>query len=86
MSCSSSEQKRAGVSASADDSPLCAAEARDLSLLTGGDWSQETNSPLLFLQRGFRELIKCRQVLKGSFPMSFYMIEDPPPVHHSRWK
>lgn len=32
--------------------------------------------PLLFLQKGFRELIKCRQFLKGFFAFSFYMLSD----------
>mmetsp|Transcript_19069 Transcript_19069/g.31890 ORF Transcript_19069/g.31890 Transcript_19069/m.31890 type:complete len:1165 (+) Transcript_19069:214-3708(+) len=32
--------------------------------------------PLLFLQKGFRELIKCRQFLKGFFAFSFYMLTD----------
>ena len=55
---------------------LCAAEATDLALATGGDWGPDIDSPLLFLQKGFRELMKCRQVLKGSFPMAFYMMTD----------
>jgi hypothetical protein len=45
-----------------------------MSLSTGGDWPLETQSPLLFLQKGFRELVKCRQILRGSFPFSFYMM------------
>lgn len=32
--------------------------------------------PLLFLQKGFRELIKCRQFLKGFFAFSFYMLSE----------
>jgi hypothetical protein len=65
---------------------LCGAEATDLSLATGGDWAPETDSPLLFLQRGFRELIKCRQVLKGSFPMAFYMMTEEDSSSYSRWR
>lgn len=52
--------------------------------MSGGDWSQEVESPLLFLQRGFRELIKCRQVLRGSYPMAFYMMTDETPTY--RWR
>lgn len=61
---------------SSNEEFLCPEEELDLKLIYSGDWDEPKESPLLFLQRGFRELIKCRQILKGSFPLSFYMMPN----------
>lgn len=43
-----------------NESMLCGEEEIDKALLYCGDWDEPSESPLLFLQRGFRELIKCK--------------------------
>ena len=47
--------------------------------LTNNQWTNPTtafSSSLDFLDGGFRELVRCRQVLRGSFAFSYYTFAD----------
>jgi len=66
--------------------PISQLEASDRELATLGDCrTKSEESPLLFLQNGFRELMKCRQILKGSFPLAYYTMSEEDDLLGSRY-